>query len=602
MEDLPPELVQQAVPLVAMVSDVPYLEMLATQLGQAAGTASAARAAASGKPAVPVPAMRYVVRPLSHQFDAKRKSNGVGRAHLSTGLENGVAVVCSKPPPPATCVGRGTLRSCGGMCVCLCCVQNILKRNWLDKHHNRVPSVIIPVVDVDSASTSLQWADVEAHINDVVVKLRPSMVGRSNELHVLMVQQRDYTRANEDKDTQELMAARIQSYAVPQHSVAQVFVTPWGTPALGIVWCHHRRLRRRVGLNSNQVSIINTADITDVSPAFIRLDAFFRERAAQYYRFHARRVKKFARQVIHRQKALHVRLCFKTAQFYEFCSLPDKSLVQLLSAFKALCALNMGPSNYDEVKGVAEMISFKVLHQYIRSGAARQAVAHFKTHMRWFRNAYGPTDLVRAGCTSPVATVHARVLTVASCLPPQLYRHWAWVSRQYIIMGQLLHRYLPRVTRATDPYQTATYYYHAASLAAVKRQGAATALGIAGAAPAARTSFATYWWCLAWSLVHQLCLASRLWCLPDVVCVWLCVWLCVCVAGSAGPRRGAHGAAVTLCWRATARDHAWQSSSHRHRQPPGGCCHSNTRAVVCHVLTSARRCCGYVCVCVCVCV
>lgn len=300
------------------------------------------------------------------------------------------------------------------VCVCVCCLQNILKRNWLDKHHNRVPSVIIPVVDVDSASTSLQWADVEAHINDVVVKLRPSMVGRSNELHVLMVQQRDYTRANEDKDTQELMAARIQSYAVPQHSVAQVFVTPWGTPAFGVVWCHDHRLRRRVGLNSNQVSIINTADITDVSPAFIRLDAFFRERAAQYYRFHARRVKKFARQVIHRQKALHVRLCFKTAQFYEFCSLPDKSLVQLLSAFKALCALNMGPSNYDEVKGVAEMISFKVLHQYIRSGAARQAVAHFKTHMRWFRNAYGPTDLVRAGCTSPVALLHGRALTVAS--------------------------------------------------------------------------------------------------------------------------------------------------------------------------------------------
>ena len=92
--------------------------------------------------------------------------------------------------------------------------QNIFKANWLAKHHNEVPSVVVLVFAVNSACTSVQWADVEARVNDAVVGIRPSMLGRSNDLHVLMVQQRQYPRAKEDRDTLELMGARVQSYVL----------------------------------------------------------------------------------------------------------------------------------------------------------------------------------------------------------------------------------------------------------------------------------------------------------------------------------------------------------------------------------------------------
>lgn len=298
--------------------------------------------------------------------------------------------------------------------------EGIIKTEWLNKHHAILPGLVVAVFEFEVNSPAADWSDAETAMSEVVLRLREALRGRGIDVHVLLIQERDYNRSDEDRSAIEASGERISS------------------------------LRRRLGgLDSRSVSVLHTADVTGASQALHKLDATLRDRAIAHYRASARRIKKFKHKLSSSQTHLQVRHHFKVGQYYEFCSLPDKALAYYGDAYGYLSSLlpTVGASKVPELKAVASAINIRICHIHIARLEPVPGVQQFRRHMATFANAIGDPELE--------------------------YRHWAWVVRENVVIAQLLSRYVGRVNAATEPYQTATHYYHTAALKTLKRRAAA---------------------------------------------------------------------------------------------------------------------------------
>lgn len=72
---------------------------------------------------------------------------------------------------------------------------------------------------------------------------------------------------------------------------------------------------------------------------------------------------------------------------------------------------------------------------------------------------------------------HMRGYDQPACEPLLLGDHWAWVSRQYEAMGDLIHRAIDAPS-LSKPTLAASPYWQSAALASIKRRRAAEAAGI----------------------------------------------------------------------------------------------------------------------------
>jgi hypothetical protein len=86
--------------------------------------------------------------------------------------------------------------------------------------------------------------------------------------------------------------------------------------------------------------------------------------------------------------------------------------------------------------------------------------------------------MVGAAVASLQFQAHVRGMEGVVGDPATAYDHWAWLSRQYATMGDLLQMYLPPPTLATKPQFVPSHYYHTAALHAVRRRKAAEVAGV----------------------------------------------------------------------------------------------------------------------------
>ncbi|KAH9097400.1 hypothetical protein LEN26_017044 [Aphanomyces euteiches] len=210
-------------------------------------------------------------------------------------------------------------------------------------------------------------------------------------------------------------------------------------------------LRKRAELDTKSVWLLK--DFVRTSPQLIKLEAAVRTHAIDYYKAQAKRVKKYKKV----SPQLAVRHSFKIAHFYEFRKYTSKMLVHYEAAYKALSLLPPQELSNMVVKCAAEYIHFKLIYHTIFSNQnLKVAVDQLQRHMKLFGRA-----------------------TVGR-IP---YVHWAWVSRQYQVFGQLVlqSQSLGLVNTGgldSDLYKEAYLYFSAAAKYATQRRKAASHLDL----------------------------------------------------------------------------------------------------------------------------
>uniref|UniRef100_M4BD49 Trafficking protein particle complex subunit 11 domain-containing protein n=1 Tax=Hyaloperonospora arabidopsidis (strain Emoy2) TaxID=559515 RepID=M4BD49_HYAAE len=311
--------------------------------------------------------------------------------------------------------------------------QGILKTQWLKKHHELLPAVVLLFDEFDPCWTLLDWQQKETALVDDVMQLKQTVSAREGRVVVLLVQQVDDADGTWRNGTEERLAD----------------------------------LRRRLDTDTKGLVLVTSKDMTRTSSVVVKLESSVRTMALEYYKAQSKRVKRYEKACSRtlEYQALHARFCFKIAHFYEFRRCTTKVLQYYEASYCAIIALPLQKDGaadgiaYKQVMTMAEFVNFKLCYHLIfSSNNVKDAVDQLRRHVG----------------------VYARAIAVAD----RAYEHWAWVSRQYHVFAQLLvealsiRGSLPSAGLESSVYKEPYLYFSLAAKYAIFRRKAAMKLGL----------------------------------------------------------------------------------------------------------------------------
>ncbi len=206
-------------------------------------------------------------------------------------------------------------------------------------------------------------------------------------------------------------------------------------------------LKRHLQVDSKSFACVSVAELAPENSYMKKISKSVRESSFAYYTGRIKQLKGVLKSISEKYKPgavesmLHARYNFKIAFFYEFQGQAAQSLKYYRQCYQALSLSieTIDEELFEQVKTVAEMAHFKIGHMLLYATSVIEAFQQFKTHMTRFSKLYSEHP----------------------------WKHYAWVSDQYVVFAQLLELYavndsLPDADRA--------YYYHNAARFSQKRQ------------------------------------------------------------------------------------------------------------------------------------
>ncbi|RHY83041.1 hypothetical protein DYB35_007442 [Aphanomyces astaci] len=317
--------------------------------------------------------------------------------------------------------------------------KGIWKTDWLKKHHEVLPSVVLLLYAFEPRLATRDWAIQETVIRDEVEDLRRMLSGRDVKILLVLVQLLDDAATT----------------ASPSTSSSMVNV-PSSDDRL-------QSLRKRAELDAKSVWLLKDI-VSRTHPTLIKLEAAIRMNAIEYYKAQAKRVKKAKNP----SKLMAARHSFKVAHYYEFRQHMSKMVVHYEAAYKSLLHMAVSSSSVEvqtQVRAVAEFVHFKlVYHALLTNRQLKTAVDQLHRHM-----------------ASPVSQI-----------PPNddICMHWGYMSRQYHVFGQLMVEAQrrggpppPPTAAAANPIDSDLYkevylYFSVAAKYATRRRQAAAKAGL----------------------------------------------------------------------------------------------------------------------------
>lgn len=112
------------------------------------------------------------------------------------------------------------------------------------------------------------------------------------------------------------------------------------------------------------------------------------------------------------QAKLLVRASYKMAYFSELCNDFTSAVKHYSAAYAQLRDVKKHWKDFDEIKVVAEILNFRLCYLHLERNTANNATTQFHQHITYYRSLIGDPD--------------------------REFQHYAWVSRQYQIFGELL--------------------------------------------------------------------------------------------------------------------------------------------------------------------
>ncbi|GLT26933.1 hypothetical protein SLA2020_019710 [Shorea laevis] len=254
--------------------------------------------------------------------------------------------------------------------------NGILKRDWLQKHRTKTPAVVAALFSsLHVAGDPAQWLQVCSDLDQLKALIR----SRNTKLLVIIVHSSSKDEISEDR----LLA-----------------------------------LRKRAEVDAKYLLFFNPDDPFELKQSLSRLGTAFAELAMVYYRDEGRRIKTRIEKKAFNSVDLHVRYCFKVAVYAEFRRDWVEALKFYEDAYHALretvATLTRLPGiqRMVEIKTVAEQLHFKISTLLLHGGKLTEAVKWFHQHYASYRRLVGS--------------------------PENIFLHWEWVSRQFLVFAELL--------------------------------------------------------------------------------------------------------------------------------------------------------------------
>jgi len=190
-------------------------------------------------------------------------------------------------------------------------------------------------------------------------------------------------------------------------------------------------LKRHFQLDSKTFLLLNNSEINSQSAPLKRLNKSIREQACYYYSVLTRKVKIIDTNINRGiyDVLLTARYAFKTAQFNEFQGHKMQASKCYRQCCQTLmeCLYNIDEEYMDQVKILADYANFKLCNNMLKNNLLKEAYIQFKSFISVF---------MKAGNMYP-------------------WRHYAWLSDQYLIFAQLLEKY-----NITEGFEADKSYYY----------------------------------------------------------------------------------------------------------------------------------------------
>ncbi|KAG2774298.1 hypothetical protein PC129_g4514 [Phytophthora cactorum] len=311
--------------------------------------------------------------------------------------------------------------------------QGVLKARWLKKHHELLPAVVLLFDEFDPRWSPPDWQQRETALREEVDKLKRTLSARECRVMLIILQQVDDAGVAPMNTTEERLT----------------------------------NLRRRLDTDTKGLVLLRSRDLVRGSAMLVKLESSMRNMALEYYKAQSKRVKRYKKALAKTPgyQALHARLSFKIAHYYEFRRYTTKVLQHYEASYRAIIALPLNANEavdgiaYTQVMTMAEFVNFKLCYHLIfSSNNIKGAVDQLQRHMG----------------------VYSRAIIVAD----RAYEHWEWVSRQYHVFAQLLAEAtsirgsLPSTGLDSNVYKEPYLYYSIAAKYAMFRRKAAAKLGL----------------------------------------------------------------------------------------------------------------------------
>ncbi|KAF4323585.1 hypothetical protein BBO99_00001966 [Phytophthora kernoviae] len=314
--------------------------------------------------------------------------------------------------------------------------QGILKARWIKKHHELLPAVVLLFDEFDPRWSPQDWQVRETALREEIEQLKRTVSARECRVVLVLMQQVD-----------------------------DAGVAPMNTTEERLM-----NLRKKLDTDAKGLVLLRSRDLVRGSSVLAKFESTVRNMALEYYKAQSKRVKRYKKALAKTTgyQALHARLSFKIAHYYEFRRYTTKVLQHYEASYRAIIALPLNESertdgiSYSQVMTMAEFVNFKLCYHLIFSSTnIKGAVDQLHRHMG----------------------MYARAIVVAD----RAYEHWEWVSRQYHVFAQLLAEAtsirgsLPSTGMDSDVYKEPYLYFATAAKYAMFRRKAAAKLGLTAA-------------------------------------------------------------------------------------------------------------------------
>jgi len=218
--------------------------------------------------------------------------------------------------------------------------RGILKRNWIKKHLDLLPGVV--VMFFSSPSLTL--------VSSTVAKVRMSLTGRQTKLAVVLLQD----DVDQDTVTSICTECSISSRAV-------------------------------FSLNPSSPQAMTTV---------VQLESTLQELASNYYHGHIKTIKSHRDML---NKATHLQLLvrhsFKVGFMSELKGDLHSAYKSYTASYQLLMESRLSEHNASEIRTVAGIINYKICCLAFRLNLPRDAITQFRKHMDGWRRYYGPPQL-----------------------------------------------------------------------------------------------------------------------------------------------------------------------------------------------------------------
>jgi len=223
--------------------------------------------------------------------------------------------------------------------------RGLLKRNWMVKHLQEIPSVIVVFSYLEFQGNSPNTQAVAARVQEA----RKALGGRPTKFSIVILQ--------------DAPGSSIQDESVLNTICTECTV-------------------------SSRAVFSLTLGQEDLLPSVMRLESAIQELSQNYYHGQMKGVRGH-RELLNRSSHLHllVRHAFKIGFFNELKSDSHAAYKSYCSAYQLLLEVRLTEGSLPEVRTVAALINWKVCRLAFRLNLPRDAITQFRRHLEHFRTA-----------------------------------------------------------------------------------------------------------------------------------------------------------------------------------------------------------------------